>query len=67
MFFVFFLLIFYSQLILYCFRGHLEDIYDLCWSADGKFMISGSVDNSAILWDLTKGRALSSIIRIILR
>lgn len=39
------------------FRGHLEDIYDLCWSADGKYMISGSVDNSAILWDLTKGKA----------
>ena len=37
------------------FRGHLEDIYDICWSADGKYMISGSVDNSAILWDLTKG------------
>ncbi|KAK3585670.1 hypothetical protein CHS0354_020236 [Potamilus streckersoni] len=35
-------------------RGHLEDIYDLCWSADGKNMVSGSVDSSAILWDLTK-------------
>lgn len=40
-------------------RGHLEDIYDLCWSSDGKFMISGSVDNSAILWDLVKDQKLA--------
>ncbi|XP_060565552.1 chromatin assembly factor 1 subunit B-like [Ruditapes philippinarum] len=39
-------------------RGHLEDIYDICWSADGKYMISGSVDNSAILWDLTKDQKM---------
>ncbi|XP_014782646.1 chromatin assembly factor 1 subunit B [Octopus bimaculoides] len=35
-------------------RGHLEDIYDLCWSADSRFIVSGSVDNSAIIWDVTK-------------
>ncbi|GAB1597834.1 chromatin assembly factor 1 subunit B-like, partial [Argonauta hians] len=35
-------------------RGHLEDIYDLCWSADNRFIVSGSVDNSAIIWDVTK-------------
>ncbi|KAL5010500.1 hypothetical protein ScPMuIL_012805 [Solemya velum] len=40
-------------------RGHLEDIYDLCWSSDGKHMISGSVDNSAILWDLSKDQKLA--------
>ncbi|XP_065057625.1 chromatin assembly factor 1 subunit B-like [Rhopilema esculentum] len=36
-------------------RGHLEDIYDLAWSPDGKQLISGSVDNSAIIWDVSKG------------
>ncbi|XP_041351342.1 chromatin assembly factor 1 subunit B-like [Gigantopelta aegis] len=40
-------------------RGHLEDVYDICWSADGKFLISGSVDNSAILWDLQKDTKLA--------
>ncbi|XP_021360703.1 chromatin assembly factor 1 subunit B-like [Mizuhopecten yessoensis] len=40
-------------------RGHLEDIYDLSWSSDGKYMISGSVDNSAILWDLVKDQKLA--------
>lgn len=36
-------------------RGHIEDICDLAWSKDGQFLLSGSVDNSAILWDTTKG------------
>ncbi|KAK3098179.1 hypothetical protein FSP39_016905 [Pinctada imbricata] len=40
-------------------RGHLEDIYDVCWSSDGKRMVSGSVDNSAILWDLVKDQKLA--------
>lgn len=36
-------------------RGHLEDIYDLCWSPDSSGIISGSIDNSAIVWDVQKG------------
>lgn len=36
-------------------RGHIEDVYDLSWSPDGNNLISGSVDNSAIIWDVMKG------------
>lgn len=36
-------------------RGHIEDICDLAWSKDDQFLLSGSVDNSAILWDTIKG------------
>jgi len=36
-------------------RGHIEDVYDLCWSPDSSQLFSGSVDNTAILWDVTKG------------
>lgn len=36
-------------------RGHIEDICDIAWSKDGQFLLSGSVDNSAILWDPEKG------------
>lgn len=36
-------------------RGHIEDICDLAWSKDGQYLLSGSVDNSAILWDIAKG------------
>ncbi|KAE8621497.1 hypothetical protein XENTR_v10004851 [Xenopus tropicalis] len=40
-------------------RGHLEDVYDICWTQDSNFMVSASVDNTAIMWDVTKGQKLS--------
>nr|XP_046260058.1 chromatin assembly factor 1 subunit B [Scatophagus argus] len=39
-------------------RGHIEDVYDICWTRDGNFMVSGSVDNTAIMWDVHKGQKL---------
>lgn len=36
-------------------RGHVEDVYDLSWSQDSQFLLSGSVDNTAIVWDVSKG------------
>ncbi|CAL8322345.1 unnamed protein product [Merluccius merluccius] len=40
-------------------RGHIEDVYDISWTREGNFMVSGSVDNTAILWDVTKGQKIS--------
>ena len=37
-------------------RGHIEDVYDLAWSPDSTQLLSGSVDNSAIIWDTVKGQ-----------
>lgn len=37
-------------------RGHKEDVYDLCWSPDSSKLLSGSVDNTAILWNFSNGR-----------
>jgi WD40 repeat protein len=39
-------------------RGHLSDIYDICWSSDSKYLISGSVDNSAIVWSVEKAKGI---------
>lgn len=39
-------------------RGHLEDVYDICWSPCSLYLISGSVDNVAILWNVGKGKNL---------
>uniref|UniRef100_W5MIS4 Chromatin assembly factor 1 subunit B n=1 Tax=Lepisosteus oculatus TaxID=7918 RepID=W5MIS4_LEPOC len=40
-------------------RGHIEDVYDLSWTTDGNFLVSGSVDNTAIMWDVNKGQKMS--------
>ncbi|GIX84359.1 chromatin assembly factor 1 subunit B, partial [Caerostris darwini] len=39
-------------------RGHLEDIYDISWSSDGKFLVSASMDNTAIIWDMQKFQSI---------
>lgn len=39
----------------FVFRGHIEDVYDISWTRDGNFMVSGSVDNTAVMWDINKG------------
>ncbi|CAI9605933.1 unnamed protein product [Staurois parvus] len=39
-------------------RGHLEDVYDISWTQDSNFMVSASVDNSAIMWDAVKGQKI---------
>uniref|UniRef100_A0A672NEQ2 Chromatin assembly factor 1 subunit B-like n=1 Tax=Sinocyclocheilus grahami TaxID=75366 RepID=A0A672NEQ2_SINGR len=39
-------------------RGHIEDVYDISWTSDGNFMVSGSVDNTAIMWDVNKGQKM---------
>jgi WD40 repeat protein len=47
-------------------RGHMEDVYDLSWSPDSLNLISGSVDNSAILWDVHKGIQIVVILTFML-
>jgi chromatin assembly factor 1 subunit B len=38
-------------------RGHMEDVYDLSFSADSNFLISGSVDNTAMVWDVQRAKS----------
>lgn len=37
-------------------RGHMEDVYDLSWSPASSQLISASVDNTAMLWDVYRGK-----------
>lgn len=37
-------------------RFHRKDVLDLQWSTDGEFLVSGSVDNSCIIWDVSRGK-----------
>ncbi|KAI1899076.1 hypothetical protein AGOR_G00057750 [Albula goreensis] len=47
-----------SWSVLKTLRGHIEDVYDISWTSDGNFLVSGSVDNTAIMWDVTKGQKI---------
>ena len=40
------------------FRGHSGDIYDISWSPDSNHLISASVDNSAIIWNIEKNKGI---------
>ncbi|MCQ2820079.1 MAG: hypothetical protein MJ252_22670, partial [archaeon] len=42
-------------------RGHMSDVYDLCWSPDSNYIISGSVDNTAIIWSIETGKSIFKI------
>lgn len=39
-------------------HGKEGDVSDLCWSPDGQLLLSGSVDNTAIVWDVKKGHKI---------
>lgn len=40
-------------------RFHLDDVYDLAWSPCGEFLLSGSVDNTAIVSNVHKNKKLA--------
>lgn len=39
-------------------RCHTSDVYDLAWSRDSQYLVSGSIDNSAILWSVERAKKL---------
>jgi len=38
--------------------GHGKDVYDLSWSNCGTYLVSGSLDNRAILWHVPKAKLI---------
>ena len=36
-------------------EGHTRDVTSVGFSPDGKFIVSGSVDNTVRVWDATNG------------
>ena len=39
-------------------RGHTADVYDLSWGMDSKHLVSCSIDGSAILFSVEKGKGI---------
>ncbi|KAG0596949.1 hypothetical protein M758_UG298400 [Ceratodon purpureus] len=37
---------------------HLRDVLDLAWSPDSALLMSGSVDNQCIIWDVASGKVV---------
>ncbi len=45
--------------------GHSQEVYDLAWASTGVHLLSGSMDHTAIVWELvdggSRGACLSAI------
>jgi chromatin assembly factor 1 subunit B len=42
-------------------RRHIEDVVDLAWSPCERFLLTGSVDNMALVWDVKKAEVLYTL------
>ena len=42
-------------------RGQTDDVQDLAWSPDGSALVTGSVENVAIMWDATRHKHLARL------
>lgn len=42
-------------------RGATEDIYDLTWSPDGKYIACGSIDRRAHVWEVATKRSTATL------
>ena len=40
---------------LLCNRGHTDDVQDVAWAPDSSALISGSIENICIIWDVEAG------------
>lgn len=38
-----------------CNRGHTDDVQDLAWAPDSSALMSGSIENICIIWDVEAG------------
>ncbi|CAJ0754794.1 12070_t:CDS:2, partial [Entrophospora sp. SA101] len=39
-------------------RGSLAEIYDLSWSPNGDYIVSGSMDNTARVWNVKEAKCV---------
>lgn len=41
--------------------GHSGDVYDVAWSPDSRFLVSGAVDCTARVWDVRDRREIAKL------
>lgn len=42
-------------------KRHTDDVYDVAWSPDSRRVITGSVDNTCIVWDVARGKDITTL------
>eukprot|EP01134_Creolimax_fragrantissima_P005900 CFRG5900T1 len=45
---------------LHVFKDHTAPVYSMCFSPDGKFLASGSLDHRLLVWDVQEGKVIKS-------
>ena len=50
-----------SGQILKTLKGHSKDVRSVSWSPDGRYLASGSEDNTLIMWDAIGGKKLQTL------
>ena len=41
--------------------GHSQEVYDLCWSHDCKYLVSASLDKMVNVWNVEKGKLIQTL------
>jgi len=39
-------------------RGHSGDVFDVAWSRDSQYLVSGSIDGFVFVWNVAKGKSV---------
>ena len=39
----------------------MEDVYDICWCPDSQCLVAGSIDNQAIIWNVSTKERLRTL------
>lgn len=42
-------------------RGHTDDVMDIAWSTDGSALLSGSIDNKGMIWEISEKKMGSMV------
>jgi len=42
-------------------RGHVDDVQDVAWAPDSTALVTGSIENRALVWDAGKGGVLARL------
>jgi WD40 repeat protein len=45
------------------FEGHTDDVLSVAFSPDGKYVVSGSMDETIHVWDAEQGNTVSGLLR----